>query len=74
VTVFDDIAPDLDGPLAPDETDFGYLSRSIGPEAARVRTLIEDWISRYPDEHRPALIARLRSKIDDAHQSAFKQP
>ncbi|MBP7482062.1 MAG: hypothetical protein KA788_05950 [Lacunisphaera sp.] len=71
MAVFDDIEPDLDGPMAPDETDFGYVSRSNRPEAARVRDLIEDWISRYPDEHRPALVARLRSKIDDAHQSAF---
>ena len=71
MAVFDDIEPDLDGPMAPDETDFGYVSRSNRPEAARVRDLIEDWISRYPDEHRPALVARLRSKIDDAHQSTF---
>jgi hypothetical protein len=71
MAVFDDITPDLNGPMAPDETAFGYLSRSTRPEAARVRDLIEDWISRYPEEHCTALVARLRSKIDDAHQSAF---
>lgn len=71
MAVFDDIEPDLDGPKAPDETDFGYLSRSTRHEAARVRDLIEDWISRYPDEDRGVMVARLRSKIDDAHQSAF---
>lgn len=71
MAVFDDTTPDLDGPMAPDETAFGYLSRSTRPEASRVRDLIEDWISHYPEEHRLALVARLRSKIDDAHQSAF---
>lgn len=71
MAVFDDITPDLDGPMAPDETAFGYLSRSTRPEAARVRELIEDWISRYPEQDRPALVARLRLRIDDAHQSAF---
>ena len=71
MAVFDDITPDLDGPRAPDETAFGYLSRSTRAEAAKVRSLIEDWVSRYPERDRPALVARLRSKIDDAHQSAF---
>ena len=71
MAVFDDMEPDLEGPMAPDETDFGYLSRSTRPEAARVRELIESWVCHYPEEHRSALVARLRSKIDDAHQSAF---
>lgn len=71
MSVFEGIEPDLDGPMAPDETDFGYLSRSTRPEAARVRELIESWVSRYPEEHRPAMVARLRLRIDDAHQSAF---
>lgn len=71
MAIFDDITPDLDGPMAADETDFGYLSRSTRPEAARVRCLIEDWVSRYPEGDRSPLVARLRSKIDDAHQSAF---
>ena len=71
MAVFEGIEPDLDGPMAPNETDFGYLSRSTRPRAARVRELIESWVSHYPEGDRPALVARLRSKIDDAHQSAF---
>lgn len=69
--VFDDIERDREGPAKPGETHFSYLNKSNRIEAARVRALVEDWISRYPDEHRAALIARLRSTIDSAHYSAF---
>src|SRR5262249_52736978 len=37
----------------------------------RVRQLIDVWFSRYPTEHRAALIARFRSPIDHQHYSAF---
>lgn len=69
--VFDDIARDLTGPRGPTETQFGYLNRSNRAEAQKVRALVEDWVSRYPEPHRLALISRLRSPIDDVHVSAF---
>ncbi|MFZ5728077.1 MAG: hypothetical protein ACOY4G_01875 [Pseudomonadota bacterium] len=71
MSVFDDIPRDLTGGKAPDETDFGYLNRSDRVEAARVRALVDEWVSHYPAEHRAALVARLRSSIDEAHESAF---
>jgi hypothetical protein len=69
--LFDDIPrPDTDV-WNQHEAAFAYLNRSGRPEASRVRQLIEDWLARYPADHRDALIARLRSSIDDQHRGAF---
>jgi hypothetical protein len=69
--VFDDIERDRGSPAKPGETHFSYLNRATRIEAERVRALVEDWISRYPEQHRAALVKRLRSTIDSAHYSAF---
>jgi hypothetical protein len=68
--VFDDIARDLAGPMAADETQFGYLNRSNRDEAEKVRELIEAWLEAYPAEHRKSLVGRLRSQTDEEHVSA----
>lgn len=69
--LFDDIPrPDTDVPDQ-HEAAFAYLNRSGRSEAARVRQLVEDWLGHYPEQHRDALLARLRSNIDDQHRSAF---
>ena len=69
--LFDDIPrPDKDM-HDQHEAAFCYLNRSGRCEAARVRQLVENWLTRYPANHRGALIARLRSNIDDQHRSAF---
>lgn len=46
--VFDDIDRDHQGPPKAGETHFSYLNRSGRVEAERVRSLVEDWIVRYP--------------------------
>jgi hypothetical protein len=69
--LFDDIPrPDTDVP-SQHETAFAYLNRSGRQEAVRVRQLVDKWLTRYPARDRDALIARLRSTIDDQHRSAF---
>lgn len=50
---------------------YTYLNRSSRTESERVRNLIEDWISRYPEIHRASLVARLRSLRDGVLFSAF---
>ena len=50
---------------------FDYLDASARPEAARVRDLIEAWVDDYPEEHRPEMVRRLRSRSDGLHNSAF---
>lgn len=53
------------------ESDFVYTNRSGREEAKKVRALIEDWLTRYPEDDRPSLVQRLRSPIDTAHRGAF---
>jgi hypothetical protein len=71
MTIFDDIPrADMGLPL-PDETQFAYLNRSNRPVAERVRKLVDEWFTEYPESHRENLVGRFRSMIDDAHRSAF---
>jgi hypothetical protein len=71
MTIFDDIARENDQPRQEGEPLFSYLNESSRAEAERVRKLVDEWIEEYPESHRDALVARLRSDIDDQHQSAF---
>ncbi|MCK1695224.1 hypothetical protein [Bradyrhizobium sp. 144] len=71
MSIFDDIARENDQPRQEGEPLFSYLNKSSRPEAERVRTLVDEWIKEYPESHREPLVARLRSDIDDQHQSAF---
>lgn len=50
---------------------FDYLDASARPEAERVRDLIEAWVDDYPEDHRPEMVRRLRSRSDGLHTSAF---
>jgi hypothetical protein len=70
--VFDDIAAHLlDGGADHLISDFHYLNESNRLEAERVRSLVEDLMTRYPLPGRAELRARLRSRDDVTHQSAF---
>jgi hypothetical protein len=68
--LFDDLDREFSGPPIAGEPHFAYLNRSGRAEMAKVRNLIEEWLSRYPEGKRRALISRLRSPIDDEHLSA----
>ncbi len=70
-SVFDEIERTDNGPAKAGETYFSYLNRSNRIEAQRVRALIEEWVSRYPESDQWSLIQRMRSTIDVAHVSAF---
>jgi hypothetical protein len=71
MTIFDDITREDTNPPYQDDTAFAYLNRSGRPEAARVRQLVDDWLTHYPAHDRDSLVARLRSAIDDQHRGAF---
>lgn len=58
-------------PPYPKESAQAYLDRSADPAADRLRSLIEDWLGGYPVSQEPELAARLRSRRDDQHRSAF---
>lgn len=53
------------------ESAYTYLARSARSEAEQARARIEDWFSRYPAEEAATLAARLQSRQDDQHRSAF---
>jgi hypothetical protein len=48
-----------------------YLDRSGRRQCARVRALLEDWFSRYPQEHRRHLRGQMFSDSDSKQRSAW---
>lgn len=48
-----------------------FLNRVDQPLFARVRVLINEWVSHLPDEVTVDLVARLTSPLDDAFRAAF---
>jgi hypothetical protein len=59
------------GPKPYAEATFSYYNRSGRQAIGRIRDLLEDWFSRYPEPRKPSLRERFRSSDDVAHQSAF---
>ena len=49
---------------------FDYLNRSARPEAAHVRTIMEEMLALYPEPHRSKLVPRLQSRDDIQHNGA----
>lgn len=52
------------------EPSFDYLDRSARPEAACIRSLLEDWFARYPTDQRSEFANRFCSSSDSEHVSA----
>jgi hypothetical protein len=67
--LFDDITRTEHRTPIAEDTKFSYLNASARPEAASVRKFLEDCLTRYPADHRDALVTRLRS-IDTTHDAA----
>jgi hypothetical protein len=53
------------------EPDFTYLNFSARPGVQRIREMVDDWFSRYPEAHRAEFRARFREADDYHHRSAF---
>ena len=70
-SAFDQIDRDLVGGAPYRLSHFEYLNRSNRPEADRVRTLVDAFLSRIPKWHRRRLCDRLRLVDDIAHLGAF---
>jgi len=69
--LFDDMTRDDEGPASYSEPKFSYLNRSARPAFCAIRTVLEDWFSRYPEAHRNDLCGRFRSSDDRQHRSAL---
>jgi len=66
--LFDDIEHKGEEGKPHSEADFPYLNRIDRIEARRIRNVLEDWFSRYPQEHQSNLRTRFRAS---EFQSAF---
>ncbi|MCX6564009.1 MAG: hypothetical protein NTU60_10460 [Candidatus Aminicenantes bacterium] len=69
--LFDEIERDFMGLHGHTEPLFNYLNRSSRPSMARIRELLENWYSNYPQESRHELRARFRSPDNIQHKGAF---
>ena len=69
--LFDDITRDYTGTAAYGEPRFSFLNRSARTEFARIRKMLEEWFSRYPEAEQKDLRGRFRSKLEADHQGAF---
>lgn len=68
--LFDRFERDYFGPPVAGESQFSYLYRSARIEALNVRTVLEEWFSRYPEKHKCNLRTRLTSDDDSLFSSA----
>jgi hypothetical protein len=59
------------GPSEYAESYYAYLDRSARPSAQRIRNVMEEWFSRYPEAERGELGSRLRLNDDTIFTSAF---
>lgn len=69
--IFDDVARPADHGAEYGEGKFAYLNRSGRSEVASVRGKIEEWLDRYPHDHRNNLVRRLRAPEDVTHEGAL---
>src|SRR5260370_26729319 len=53
------------------ESTFDYYNRSARRDVARVKALLEDWLSRFPLDGQHDLRQRFRSDSDRQHYGAF---
>ena len=68
--LFDDVERHDMRPAQNSEAEFNFQNRSTRAEVNRLRGMLEEWFSHYPDSEKPELRARFRSSIDSQHQAA----
>lgn len=69
--VFDEFSRTREDYPGCNEGHFNYLNESARPEAARIRTMLDGWFARFPETAKSDVVARLRSRDNRQHQSAF---
>lgn len=60
--LFDEIERKDTGPKPESEADYEYINRSARPEVEKIRSLLEDWFSRYPEKEQTEFRKRLSGK------------
>lgn len=71
MSLFDELERSCVGPRLYAEPEFTYLNRSGRCGVQKIREVLDDWYSHYPEEHRADLRGRFRSTDDANYRSAF---
>ena len=61
INLFDNVNRTYDGPANHKESTFSFLSRSASKASNSVRAILEEWFTRYPDQHRLELRRRFQA-------------
>lgn len=69
--LFDDFVRNHQPPAGYGEFEFEYLNRSATEPIRKIRDVLEDWFSRYPQSDACELRERFRSRDSYNHSSAF---
>ena len=69
--LFDDKHRGYVGRSARSETNYSFMDRSALPNVKRMRELLEQWVSGYPDEKRKHIVTRMRRGKKSADQDQF---
>jgi len=71
IKLFDDLSRTYEFPSGYSEPSFQYLNRSANEPICKIREVLEDWFSRYPEDHQVDLRRRFRSRKESSHSSAL---
>jgi hypothetical protein len=69
--IFDDIEREYDGVATHREDEYYFLNRSARPAAAKVRALLEEWSTAYPETERSLIKTRLKSEFHSVFFELF---
>jgi hypothetical protein len=70
IKLFDDMSRTYEFPSGYSEPSFEYLNRSADEPIRKIREVLEDWFSRYPEPDQVELKKRFRSRKEHNHSSA----
>lgn len=71
IKLFDDLPRTYEFPSGYSEPSFEYLNRSANDPIRKIRNVLEDWFSKYPELHQDELRTRFRSRKEHNHSSAL---
>jgi hypothetical protein len=69
--LFDKLKRFQKSPKGYSEPLYDYLNRSTRPSSGHIRSLLNEWFSHFPSDHKNELQRRFCSSDDLSHQSAF---
>ncbi len=69
--LFDEFQRDYPGPRKHAQPSYEFLNISARPDAVELRSLLEQWVARFPTDGRADLVARFQSSDDAQHYGAL---